>query len=128
MDAYISFADKAPERVHCVKYEDLLTDPLECAKRLAGFFNLEVTPELSNQIAKMSIRPNKSRKWEKLSAKDLAITETVFADVLKRFNYERGASCNLTPSNLEGIALAAKDSLLRVPQKIGVKIRRYVRG
>ncbi|QEF99615.1 Sulfotransferase domain protein [Stieleria maiorica] len=128
MDHYISFADRDPQRTLLVKYEDLLTNPYQCAMRVAKFADCAIPDTLQQQIANLNIRPNKHRKWKKLSERDLATTETVFADLLDRFDYERGASYEYTPTGLQCAARNFKDLLLRIPQKAAVKTRRYVRG
>ena len=128
MDAYIGLADRAPERAMSVKYEDLLSDPIACVKRFEGFVGAQITPDVEKQIEELNIKRDNHQKWKKLPREDLAASEAVFADLLDRFDYERGTTGEWDPSNLSRVQRVIKDKMLRVPQKIGVRVRRCFRG
>jgi len=128
MDAYIALADKTPNQAFCVKYEDLLTDPVTCVKQMEDFVGAKVTPDITDRIEKLNIRRDNYQKWKKISAEELAASESVFADLLTRFEYERGTNCNWSPSSLALFKRNCKDKMLRVPQKVRVKMRRYIHG
>ena len=128
MNAYVALADKNPDCALCVKYEDLLANPIDCVKRMGSFIGVEFTPEVQNRVEQLNIKRDNHQKWKRLSAYDLATSETVLADILSRFEYERGTDQVWSPSRLELVKKIIKDSLLRVPQKLAVKKRRYVRG
>ena len=128
MDAYVALADQSPERAYCVKYEDLLSDPIACVKQMEDFVGAKLSPEITERIEKLNIRRDNHKKWEKLSTEELAASESVFAGLLDRFEYERGTSASWTPSSLTRIKNFGKDKLLRIPQKLRVKMRRYVHG
>ena len=128
MDAYIGLADRAPGRAMSVKYEDLLSDPIACVKRLEGFVGAQITPDVEKQIESLNIKRDNHQKWKKLPLEDLAASEAVFADLLSRFDYERGTTGEWTASSLSHVRRAIKDKMMRVPQKIRVKSMRYFRG
>ena len=128
MDAYVALADQSPERAFCVKYEDLLSDPIACVKQMEDFVGAKVSPEVVERIDQLNIRRDNHKKWKNLSREGLAASESVFTDLLDRFEYERGTSSNWTPSFLTRIRNYGKDKFLRVPQKIRVKMRRYLHG
>jgi len=128
MDAYIALADKVPDRAFCVKYEDLLADPIACVKRMENFVGEQVTSDITDRIEKLNIRRDNHQKWKKLPAHELAASESVFADLLTRFEYERGTNCDWSPSSLTLFKSSCKDKILRIPQKIRVKMRRYIHG
>lgn len=128
MDAYIALADSAPDRSHCVKYEDLLSDPIGCAKRMEDYVGAKITPQIEEKIEQLKIKKDNHQKWKKLSKKELAASESVFSGILDRFGYERGSVDASAPSGIDMISRTVKDKLLRVPQKLRVKTLRYVKG
>lgn len=128
MDAYIALADKAPDRAFCVKYEDLLSDPIACVKRMGNFVGANITPDVTDRIEKLNIRRDNHQKWKKISTQELAASEYVFADLLSRFEYEPGTSGDWSPSTPALLKSNCKDKILRIPQKIRSKMRRYIHG
>ena len=128
MDAYIDLADQAPDRATCVKYEDLLSDPVAAVNRLEGFVGAKITPNIERQIEELNIKRDNHQKWRHLSSSDLAVSEFVFSDLLERFGYERGTTVSRAPAGLSLVGRSLQDKLLRVPQKIRVKAMRYFHG
>ena len=128
LDAYVGFADRRPDLALPIRYEDLLVDPLSVAQKIASFVEMPLPEDLTDKVGQIKIRPNRSKKWAALSQRDLAVTETVFRDYLDRFGYQCGADESLDPSQLGLAQRKFIDYRRRIPQKVAVMTRRFVRG
>lgn len=128
MQIYASVADQAPDRAFIVKYEELLQDPIECVKRMEDFVGARITPDVEERIESLGIKRNNSQKWRNLAPDSLAISETVFAEQLERFGYERQTLENSKLTGMQKAKSTLRDKILRIPQKIRVKTMRYVHG
>ena len=128
MDPYIAAADNAATEATFVKYEDLLSNPIACVKNLEGFVEATVTADVERKINELKIKKDNKQKWRKLNSRDLAASEAVFSDLISRFGYQSESNSDWTPSVLDRFTRNIKDKSLRIPQKLRVKSRRYLRG
>lgn len=101
-----------------VKYEALLDSPAETMHAFARHFSLAPSVSPEEALATFPIRPNKTRKWAALSARDLAWCEAILHDHLTSYGYTPATAQPRPPAARDWAAARLRDVVKRVPQKI----------
>lgn len=130
------------DRVHTLRYEDLIADPPRQLQAVCEFLGLQYTPrmakphllgrkELRRKAFSAKVRtppdPHNSAKWKRaMPRRDIRVVQDVAGDVLQRYGYEMAELGPATRADRFRLrALAAKYATLqsgrRVLQSVGVK-------
>ncbi|WP_161604318.1 sulfotransferase family protein [Roseiconus nitratireducens] len=128
LEIYAAHLEKSPDRILCIKYEDLLTDPMSEVEKLAEFVGEPVTPEVVEHVSEVFVKRGNSLKWKQLSQKDLIASESVLREQILRFGYECATREGDSLGRLEIARRRASDVAQRVPQKLGAKAARLLYG
>ena len=111
----IVFLDNHPEKVHLVRYEDLVSNQEFELKRLCGFLDIAFSSEMvsygrkptyyhetrENKKTFGDLNPEMMVKWKgDLSKKEVGIVDSVCRETLNKLNYPISEN-NYLPNNLE---------------------------
>lgn len=115
----------AEERVHTLRYEDLLEQPEAELRRLCAFMDLPYNAEMLNYAGDSTyepVDPKLAYQWRrKQSAAEVSDTEYKAADLMARYGYEPSPAGPRPPGGLRhlGLVLQNKSAVWRE------RIRRY---
>jgi hypothetical protein len=70
-----------------LRYEDFVADPVADLERIAAHCGLAVTEEMA-AAATADVAPDRTRKWERFDARDLARVVPELRDEMRRHGYE----------------------------------------
>jgi hypothetical protein len=115
---------RAGDRAWHVKFNTLVMSPRSFVDDFARHFGLVPAVDPEVVIRKFKIRPGKVEKWRALPPRQLAWCEGLLYDELVEFGYLPVTSAPTLPDWSALAAAKARDSLRRVPQKIGRVVAR----
>lgn len=87
-------------QVLCLKYEDLVTNPVLDLERICAHCGLEMTSEMV-RAAKEWVKPDRQEKWRRFDPRDLARILPEIQDEMQRHGYEVPAEIAQAMSQIE---------------------------
>jgi hypothetical protein len=107
-----------------VRFETLVESPRRFVDEFGARFGLVPVADPDIAIAKIPKRANRIARWKALSPRDLAWCEGILREELQTYNYLPASPLPVLPS-ATALALARlRDTIRRVPQKVGGLARR----
>jgi len=116
--AYAAEFRRAGQNGYHVKFETLVTTPLQFLEGFSEHFQLAPTVDLEAAVQGLGIRPAKTQKWRRLSSRQLAWCEGILQRELMEFGYVPESEAPVVPGKSALLAATARDISWRVPQKI----------
>jgi hypothetical protein len=115
----------AAHRFH-VRYEDLLSAPLQFTAAFADHFGLEFGAEGQTAVGRLRIRSSNVKKWASMDPETLSGCEGILREELLRYGYGTGGQA-VAPSGGTWLLARGRDVVRRVPQKVMKVSRRLVK-
>jgi hypothetical protein len=75
------------DRVHCIRYEDLVADPVPVFRGVLNHFGLDLTPEIEQSLSEQ-IDPTRGDKWHRLDPSVVERCLPLMAEQMQRYGYE----------------------------------------
>jgi hypothetical protein len=150
-DMGIALADRYPDRVLTIRYEDFINTPEPVLRHVCAFLGIEFvsamldvgTSSEASRIASRSalwennakapIRANIDKFTRELGAEDIAVIESVARDHMRRFGYElmTAADVEITPERIDAARRRSDEARdrawrdLRVQDPQDYQLRKY---
>lgn len=118
LELYLSEVDRRPHDAIVVNYETLLSSPLEFVDRFSSFSGLTKPADSQSRLDDLGIRVSNFDKWKKWPEKDIAISESIFAERIDRLGYTRHCDAPAPISAAAALGQRFADVCMRVPQRL----------
>ncbi len=107
------------EKAMILKYETLLTDPVDIIYKFSEKFNIKVPEDVEDRVKLLNIRPKNFNKWRKeMSEEELLVCETILYDGLINCGYDVVNNTPVDISETERLRYKFQDFRARIPQKL----------
>lgn len=137
---YFTLQKLFPDKVHLIKYEDILKDPREKLKELCGFLQINYNDSMLDgtgfkipdytvsQHALVGKKPDKKRieKWkEELNRNEVLIIESICKSIMSVFNYNVSLNVHYRIHVKDKIKTFIRESIYYIKNRINKKIREH---
>jgi len=118
LDLYLKETESHPDNSLTTNYETLLAAPHDFVRDFAKLSGLVIPANVEERIEKLGIRSQNFDKWKKWSAYDIAVSEKIYGDKLKKLGYESHSTDSIKLSSAAMARLRAIDIAKRIPQRL----------
>lgn len=82
---------KIENKLHNLKYENFVSDPILSFKKLTSFLDIKFSDEIKNHLMKNNYKNMNYKYKERLNKKQIKIIEEICGDAMKEIGYRRNA-------------------------------------
>jgi len=115
---YLKETDENPEISLTTKYETLLATPMDFVQEFSEFSGLAIPDDAEDRLEALGIRRQNYAKWKKWSEYEIAVSETILRDQLKKLDYELHTSEPLKLTSADAARFHALEIAKRIPQRL----------